>query len=836
MNRYNILKKFLPVFFLLLLTFLIGSVKSVQAATIGPNDFGDGISNWSSYGSNPSAQVTTMPMAPYSTLGVGYSFGLAANNKGVVPNNGQSASDTDFLKPTVVSGGNNSHFSKMNEFINDNGSYINALFQGSITSNPTEGVSFTSPDFMIAPANSTSTAVTSANFSLLGTTFSGNYNYGLTNKKYYVAKMGTDPQGNARYAYKIVGDFKRTNTSNYDNGTFDLQAEILLRPSPTNAAIVQRELYLHNATSASQNFVILFGEDTNMVNGSSLPDNVDVRDLGNKRGLYIESGYYNGHNYRLYVTNETPDGFTSYSGQLRGGNNNDNWASGFTDGKVTGTGAETSNNDFGALLTPKLGNTIYTLKWNPTNLAPGATSHYSSTFGVVASPMSIPTPTKTYVNESRSDGTNQVNDKLKFTLKMINNGYGAQWNYTKLVDQIPEGLQIDPNSITQSNNGVAAPNPLPSDYDASTRTLTIYPNTSLTDQQYTTITFEANITKDAIDHLDANGNLTNSATFTGIDQKVANSTSHDYPASVDIPVQKPSFYYTFSKQVRNLGKDGTDTSATYEDSTDAKVGDVVQYFIEYKVSSGSKDSLASGSKLSDDFPTGIVPEGGFMIKGPKDDQAYHYGSMNTGINQVDPGETVTVEFKANVTSAAVGAVTNVAKVTGGTSTSGFNPGDMVTNGATVNVQKSNAFTSVPKLIDFGSTNMYGKAKTLENVNTEGELIVTHPDSNPFNVSVSYDNDNTDDQMKNQTTGSTIPTDGSGLLFIKQRTNSASDSGTWKPILASGVPIQTDNFAGNQQALNLSDYVGVGDWQIKLSPNTEVGNYKGTLSWNLVESV
>lgn len=836
MNRHKFYRYFLAIFSMILLTFLLGSIKSVQAATIGPNDFGDGISNWSSYGSNPSAQVTTMPMAPNSTLGVGYSFGLAANNKGVVPNNGATASDTDFLKPTVTRSANNSFFSKMNEFINDNGTYINALFQGSITSSPTEGVSFNSPDFMIAPANSTSTSVTSSNFSLLGTEFGGNYNYGLTNKKYYAAKVGTDAQGNARYAYKIVGDFKRTNTSNFDNGTFDLQAEILLRPSPTNAAIVQRELYLHNATTSNQNFVILFGEDTNMVNGSSLADNVAVRDLGNKRGLYIESGYYNNRNYRLYVTNENPDGFTSYTGQLRSGGNADNWASAFTGGKVTGTGAEVNNNAFGANLTPITGNTIYTLKWNPTNLAPGQTSHYSSTFGVVASPMSVPTPSKTYVNESRSDGTNQVNDKLKFTLKMVNNGYSAQWDYTKLVDKIPDGLQIDPTSITQSTNGVAAPNPLPSDYDATTRTLTIYPNTSLTDQDNTTITFEANITKDAPDYLDSKGNLTNTATFTGIDRKVANSTSQDLPASVDIPVQKPKFTYSFTKQVRNLGKDGTDTSAEYKDSTDAQVGDTVQYFIEYKVNSGSLDSLVGGSKLSDDFPTGIVPEGGFMIKGPKDTEAQKYGSINTGINQVDPGETVTVEFKAKVTASAVGETINVANITGGTSSSGFNPGDMVTNGAIVNVQKSNAFTSVPKLIDFGSTNMYGKAKTLDNVQTDGELVVSHPDSNPFNVSVSYDNDDAKTQMKNQTTGSTIPTDGSGLIFIKQRINSASDPGTWKPILATGVPIQTDNFAGNQPALNLSDYVGVGDWQIKLSPDTEVGNYKGVLSWNLIESV
>lgn len=819
----------LSLIFTILFIFLLTSTKIANAANA--NNFDDGISNWGSY-TNPSAQFNTLSMG-IKGLSLGYSFGLTQDTSGKVFQ-GHTSSDSDFLKPTVTTGSNSSYFSKINEFIDDNGTYRNALFQGQSNSSTvaTQGVSFTSPDFMIVPSDNTSSKIYSSNFALLGSNFNNNGNTGLTNKKFYAANLGKDANGNDRYAYKIIGDFTRNENSD-NNGTYNLQAEILLRPSPTNNAIVQRELYLYNPNNNSQKFTVLFGEDTSMKNGYSLPDSVPVYDLGSKRGVYVDSNGYNGHNYRLYVTNEVPDGFDSYTGQSKSGSAV-NWVDAFSNKIVSGTGAETQNNPTGTQLSG-FGDSAYTLKWSPTTLGPYQTAHYSSTFGVAASPVSVPTATKTYKNESRSDGTNHIGDKLKFTLKMINNGYSASWSYQKLTDEIPTGLQIDPNSIKQSSNGGTASSLVPGDYDSDQHTLTVYPNTTLTDQKYTTITFEASIVKSALNNLNSDGAITNKATFTGTDTGNGETSSKDFDASVDIPIQQPSFNYSFSKKVLNVTNGDTD----YKTSVNAKKGDTVRFKLLYTVASSSKDTLVSGAKMTDNLPAGLEFTSSSKyaeVTGP-DNYTYKddFNDGGLGIGNVTQGTSVTVIFDAKVTASTAGKVTNTATVSGGTTSANETPGDMISDGADINIQNVDSITSTPSSIDFGAVNMYGESATLTNKSTVGELVVTHPDTNDFNVNVAYDNDNEGTKMKNNNNDS-LSTDGSGLLFIKQRTNSATDKGTWTPLLPGGTPIQTESFKGNQQTLNLSNYVGVGDWKIKLAPETTVGTYHGTLTWTLSESV
>lgn len=814
MKKYKLTVQLLSIIFALVIIFFLAPITNVHA----DHTFDDGISNWSSYGSNPTAQFDKISMGK-SGLSLGYSFGLAQNTSGKVPM-GNNASDTSFLKDSISSGSNNTSFSKINEFLDDNGTYRNVLFQGqhnSATIAP-QYVSYTSPDFMIVPADSTSKKIYSADYSILGVLASNNGNTGLKNKKYYVATMP-----NGTHAYKITGDFSRGGGS-ANNGTFNLQAEILLRPSPTNVAIVQRELYLYNPSNTTQQFKILFGEDTSMINGVSIQDTVPVFDLGDKRGIYIESNAYNNNDFKLYVTNQTDDGFTSYTGQAKSGTAN--WADAFSTQAVNGTGAEAQNNASGTQLS-KFGDSAYTLKWDTTTLKPYQTSHYGSTFGVAVSPIAVPTADKTYTNETRSDGTNRVGDKLKFSLSMTNNGYKSHWSYQKLVDQIPNGLQIDANSIRQINDNGSVSIPSSSNYNDENKTLTIYPNVSLTDSQVTKITFEANITSDAPDAA-TDGNLTNTADFTGTDVGNGETAAKTFSATVKIPIQKPNYDFTFTKKVKNVTT-GTD----FDNSVDAHVGDIVDFFLEYKVT--GKDSLNGGAHLSDKLPTGLVQQGKAYVKGPNDTKPYTSSNIDTDIIQVNPGQNVTVEFNAEVTSAAVGKVTNTATVTGGVSSSGEKPGDMVSNGATVNVLKSDSITSIPSLIDFGSVNMYGTKKTLDNVKTTGELTVSHPTNNNFNVYVSYDNDNNDTKMTNSN-GDTLPANDSGLIFIKQRKQSATDTGTWQPISPQGTAIRDQSFTGNTTFQNLSDYIGVGDWQLKLAPDTVPGAYNGKLTWTMVDDI
>lgn len=820
MGKNKNFKLFLISFFSIFLTF-ISFTKTVSAAsiTIDPYDFDDGITNWVQQKYN---QVANIPIDG-TNLQLGYAFGLAQDTKGKVSTGNDSTITTD-----SISVGINTTYSKMNVFLNQNGNYISSVFQGGYTSSGSnrENVSPTSPDFMIAPTGDSSLqGITSPAYNILGNpsaTNNGTGNTGMTSKKYYV---GTDANGHP--AYKIMGHFTRTNNSGYKNGTYDMEIEILLRASPTNSAIVQREMYVKNLSTDTAEFVTLFGEDTKLGDSNGISnDMVPVYDLGNKQGIYVQDTY-SGNNYRLFVTNNMPDGFDSYVGQVA----STNWAKKFNGSSVTGTGDEANNNPNGTLLTT-FGDSTYTLKWNPTTLQTGETAHFGSTMGVTAKPYSIMTPEKTYTNETRSDGTNIVGDKLKFNLKITNNGYGAKWNYTKLVDKLPAGLQVDASSMKLINNDGTSQDLAESDYDASTNTITVPPGLSLTDSQYATVTFTATITKEALSSSGGENTITNTANFSGIDVGNNETVQKTFAASVDIKVQPANLTYTFTKMVKKHG------DSTYSPSIDAKKGTVVDYQILYSVDSESKDSVNSGAILDDILPDGLqLDTSSIKIWGPgdSDSDGYHQDHISTGVNAIGKGQRVKVEFSATVTASSVGTLTNTATMTN-VNTSGNQHYDKQTStAADVNVQNVDAITQVPTNIDFGSTNMYGQNKTLQNISTLGELIVSHPSNSPYNVTVSYDNDNASSQMTNSN-GDTLPSDATGLIFIRQRTDKDTDPGTWTPITPSGTSIQSSDFTDYSTAVNLTNYIGAGNWQLKVSSNTVPGAYNGTLTWGLTESI
>lgn len=819
---------FLMGFFSIIFTFLIFNNITVSAATaISASDFDDGITNWRASGNN---QIAEIPIA--NNLKLGYAFGLASNTSNQIPSSYLTSGPDSSITNNSVAAGMNLYFSKMNIFLDDGGNYISSVFQGSNSaSNATtlnqQNVSTTSPGFMISPENSTSlNGRTGSAFSILGSpdSYGSTGNAGMTSKHFYI---GSDKNGNP--AYKIVGNFSRTNNSGYKNGTYNMEIELLLRASPSNSAIVQREMYVKNTASTDASFVTLFGEDTKLgsSNNGISNDHVPIWDLGNKQGLYIQD-IYSSKEYRLMTTNQLPDGFDSYNGQAM----STNWTSGLSGGVPSGTGAEVNDNPKGTQLTASAVDSSYILKWNEKTLKPNETAHFGSTMGVTAKPYSIPTPTKTYTNETRSDGTNRVGDKLKFSLKLVNNGYGAKWNSQQIVDQIPKGLQIDTSSITRSYNGTAASQPDPTDYDSTTRKLTFPMPFQLTDDQYETVTFEATLTNDALSNLNESGNLVNSAEFLGSDYMVSPTIIDTFNASVDIPVQAADFNSSFTKQVKNISN-----NEDYQNSTTGKKGDKIGYLITYSVAPSSKDYLVSATTINDEVPSGLeVDLSSIQAKGTTGDWYNQTWGMNVGaVGPIKAGQNVQLRFEATVTANSAGTITNNAYITNVKTSAGQTYSKVLTNDADLNVQNVNTFLNVPNLIDFGSTNVYGKAKTLTNVKTNGELIVSHPNSNNFNVNVSYDNDDATSQLKT-TDGKTLPSDDSGLIFIKQRTSSSDDVGTWQPISPTGTPIQTSDFAGNQQSLQLTNYVGVNNWKLKLAPTVETGSYSGTLTWTMSESV
>lgn len=813
MRKHRFIAGLLATILIFLILPLFTKIASVKAAYV----FDDGITNWTK---KTSSQVGQLPIG--DNLNLGYAFGLAQDTSGKVSSGG----DTTITQDSTANGINNINFSKMNVFLNDNGKYISSVFQigFSNTTTAAEQVSLTSPNFMLVPSDSIK-PITARDFAILGVEAASNGNIGLKNKEYYV---GTDTNGNP--AYKIVGDFSRESGSSH-NGVYNLRAELLLRASPSNAAIVQRELYLYNPSTTTQSFTILFGEDTKLGESDGMADRVPIFDLGNKAGIYINNDNTTDSKYRLLVTNQLADGFTHYAGQeySTGGTGN-NWVSDFNPETISGNGAEAKNNPLGTNLLGASVDSSYALRWEPTTLEPGEVAHYGSTMGVTAKPYSVPSPKKTYTNLSSTDGKNHIGDKLKFSLQITNDGYGANWHYKQLTDVIPEGLQIDASSLKLIDNSGNTTTLDSTNYDATNRTLTVPTNKALTDNQSATVTFEANITSDAMQNLDSTGNLTNKADFTGLDNNVVNAQDKTFSASVKIPVEAPDFNFSFTKQVRNV----TNNEADFQNDTSAKQGDLVEYKIVYAVASDSKDYLASGAQLTDDIPDGIQRVGNATITGP-DGVTYPSANINTGIIDVKQGQSVVITFQAKVTQNSAGIITNLAKVTGGVTSANQNPGDMVSNGADVSVENVDAITSVPNLIDFGSINMYGQNATLSNISTDGELTISHPTSSTFSVNVYYDNDNTGTQMSNSN-GETLPADDSGLIFIRQRDSNHSDTGNWTAISKSGTPIQMQNFSGNQNSVNLTNYVGGGDWQIKIGSGTKSGLYKGILTWGMVDSI
>lgn len=832
-------------FLLIFLALLFLPSNSVKAVVSNPNEFNDGGSNWAQLGQTNAATTQNANIPISSSLNLGYGFGAAQNTSGKVVTGGL---DSDFLKMPldIMSTGYQANFfpgGRMNVFLNNNSNYISTTFQGKSTSQSdvNQQSGWSSPDFLLTPSGY-SGSMSQKDFSILGypASTNGSSNVGLENKTFWVGNY------DGKTAYRILGQFTRKASSSTGNQAYNLDVELLLRPSPTNSAIVQRELYVYNPSASSQKFQIYFGEDTALGTAMGSNDHVPVRSIGDGSGLYISNSVDpTDASRKLFITNDTVDGFSDFTGlNLSNGingnaSNNPNWLWKFNNG---GGQKDSSANDnlIATSSNPTAsGDTGYLLKWPSTTLATGQVAHYSSTIGATISPYAFPIAEKTYTNETRSDGTNRVGDKLKFSLKMKNDGINSTFNLNDIKDEIPAGLQIDPNSfkkiittVTNGNSSSSTTDVSSSDaYNSTDNTVEFSPGYQLKDNQKYTLTFEATITNDA-----SGKTLTNTGLFYGYDPNAYN-TNQKYQDSVNIPVENSKFGYTFTKQI----KKSTDTD--YSSSVKGSAGDQVDYKIDYNVLSGSNytSSLANGATITDTLPDGLhLKANSVNYTNGSGTQTITNGNSlsNLALGTISPGQTGTLTFSAIIDKSTAGTIDNHATVNNAKTSLGTSLGDMTSSIATINVQDSESFLSVPN-IDFGSVNMDGKERTVSNVISNGGLRVAHPNSNNYSIKVSYNNlasgkmvNNNGDSLSN----SSLDSNGNGLLYIKQRTSSPNDAGKFVPILSTGTPIQTDEFAGGSSDTNLSGYVGVGDWQIKLGSNTKNGAYKGTLTWSINDSI
>lgn len=707
---------------------------------------------------------------------------------------------------------------------------LNYTFGGPYTGDPFP--KYQSPYKMIVSLNDNGKIVNTVSFNQLGATTSDNYMIApdenvshidvVNNLRVFSSAMdspsfyiGHDKDNNT--VLKVVGTYSNSAVGN-------LNFEVLLRPAVTGAPVIQRELFLQNKDATSHSFRVLYGEDDSL-NGK---DYVPMLSLGNKEGLYMRDGNTDvDSKYRFSISNQTQDGFNQYAGVFYWTNN---WLTGFNPQNLTGSGVEADpTSTYGSTIVS--GNdTMYTLKWNRTTIAPGQTTHYASLMGVVAKGYSLPHPSKSYVNKTNSTGLNNIGDKLGFTLKMINNGYDAVWNYQKLVDKLPEGLQIDPDSIKLHTtiNGINTETAVDkSDYDSATRTLTVNPNCALTNSNVdsanarkdsATVTFDANVTNDAFNQTDSDKNLTNTAEFTGVDNLTSSSVK-TYDASVKIPIQEPNFDFSFTKLVRNE----TNGENNYATSTVAKNDNIIDYLITYKLASTSKETLTAGAVLDDKLPTGLnlIPDS-IVVTAP-DGTTTKPSSLNTILPAVDKGQMITVGFKAKVAATADGLITNNATLNKVKTSTGNSFDSITSSGADVNVEDVDSIAEVPSLIDFGTVNSIGMPQTITNTLTRGELLINHPTTKSYKVSVSYQTPMNDGK------GNSLPSYDNNLLYIRQRNNKYTDVGTWTPVMPYGTDLQKSDFTDYGNNLHLTDYVGVDDWQMHMGSNAKAGKYNGTLT-------
>ncbi|KRK79612.1 cell surface protein precursor [Companilactobacillus nodensis DSM 19682 = JCM 14932 = NBRC 107160] len=552
--------------FVLLISNETITIADSQKITWDPNtNFNDGIDNWKYSRVNYVGKLDIS-----KDLRLDYTFGLAQDTNGKVIYGGDDTVIRDSTRNNQ-----STYYSKINTFLDDNDKYVSALFQQGWKSQMTqlESTSPSSGDFMLVP-DRTSSAVSTPDYSILTNFLSG--------KKHY---QGTDANG--KPTYKFAGDFIRNNNF----GHYDLRMEVVLRPSPSNAAIVQRELYVKNVSGSTQSFGILYGEDTQL-NGN---DAVPIYALEKNNGIYIQSSQY-----KLLFDRSLPDGPSNYVVSQYNSASMD-WTKGFSPANFSGTGTETKNLKYGDLILGGSGgiDTSYTMKWPYTTLKPGETAHYVSSVGVSQPKYAVPKVTKTYTNKTSTDGKNHIGDKLNFDLKIMNVGYNSNWSFTKLVDQIPDGLQIDPNSLVLKNTD-GTTSKLPSEnYDATTKTLTIPPALTVPDGKSASIQFDTTILSNA-----GGTTIHNLGIFSGIDAGSDDAEERSYTATADIPIEKTAFDYVFTKQVRNV----TNGETTYKDSTNAKPGDTIKFKTQFTVNPASANSLNENSFIYEVLPKGLVGE------------------------------------------------------------------------------------------------------------------------------------------------------------------------------------------------------------------------------------
>lgn len=831
----SIPKIFLLVFTVLLmvLTFNTTNVEAItktqvlEAEKVMRNY--DGISDWKLVDNVATNQYGSIPIG--GNVSLGYAFGAARDANGNV----KAGDKTITLQSKYSFNGNipNITNSKINIFLIDNGKYYGILHQGdkSYVGGSPENASISSIDFALLENNNTAAPYyDTMNLLINASQIDSSYK---TYKLFYTAN-----DKNGRKVFKLVGYFSKKN----------VYFEIVLRPSPSGSPVVQRELYVYNAENTTTKFQTFYGEDTglNPNNDNQSVDNVPMFAIGGGLGLYIESGLKDSES-KLFITNNVDGGFKDFMGRvlanpdnwsIKGKDNNkaeiaspklpvvtdDNHSSsldGDTNAKADQNlliGKSNSGQEYKIIDGSGKQDTSYILRWPYTTLAPGGVEKYVSNIGATVKPYAIPTVKKTYKNLTSKDGTNNVGDKLHFTLSVRNDGYGSNWIISKIKDDLPNGLTIDPNSalINESGTGI--------DYN---------PNTGVTDGATATYEFDATINNKAPVYA-TNGKITNTVQFTGYNKGF--SDTRTYEDSVDIPIETPDYAYNFTHQVRNVT---ADPNSDFSDSVDATTGDQLEIKSVFTASVGIAENAKYTNTALDDNGDGYnnqddklsLKSGTVFVNGVLNPDAIQNGLFTKSFTPAGQSNTYIYRVIVNSSTEEIirnnSTMENVKDVNNKTLSIG--PSDTISIRVHPSVPTT-SFIEVPELIDFGSINSTGTEKMLTNKQTKGNLIVSHSAETPYQVLVSYDN-NSDQALANGDE-KLIQDDGLSLL-LDNSSNEAVDD--WEPLSTTGIPINNQEFIGSDEPLDLTKYVGLDKWKLRVPSTAKSGKYTGQVTWTIVDT-
>ena len=78
----------------------------------------------------------------------------------------------------------------------------------------------------------------------------------------------------------------------------------------------------------------------------------------------------------------------------------------------------------------------------------------------------------------------------------------------------------------------------------------------------------------------------------------------------------------------------------------------------------------------------------------------------------------------------------------------------------------------------------------------------------------------------------IQDDGLSLL-LDNSSNEAVDD--WEPLSTTGIPINNQEFVGSDEPLNLTKYVGLDKWKLRVPSTATSGQYSGQVTWTIADT-